>query len=145
LPWAIIASGQVEPLTLPARSPNLNACAERWVRSVKEEGLSKVIHFGERSLRRTLNEYVDHYLPSATIKARATSCSSLGTGTSIVGGPSNVASDWADSCAITIKRRRERVQHEFFDLTGTENGGSWPDSDPPGRPERVRLLGCGHL
>jgi transposase InsO family protein len=33
---AIIASGGVEPLVLPARSPNLNAYAERWVRSVKE-------------------------------------------------------------------------------------------------------------
>jgi len=31
--------------------PNLNACAERWARSVKEECLSKVILFGERSLR----------------------------------------------------------------------------------------------
>ena len=58
---AIIASGQVEPLALPARSPNLNAYAERWVRSVKEECLSKVILFGERSLRRALSEYVDHY------------------------------------------------------------------------------------
>src|SRR5262245_27071013 len=36
---AIIASGQVEPLALPARCPNLNAYAERWVRSVKEECL----------------------------------------------------------------------------------------------------------
>jgi hypothetical protein len=34
---AIIASGQVEPLARPARSPNLNAYAECWVRSVKEE------------------------------------------------------------------------------------------------------------
>jgi transposase InsO family protein len=58
---AIIASGQVEPLVLPARSPNLNAYAERWVRSVKEECLSKVILFGERSLRRVLGEYVEHY------------------------------------------------------------------------------------
>src|SRR5262245_66535792 len=48
---AIIASGQVEPLTLPARCPNLNAFAERWVRSVKEECLSKVILLGECSLR----------------------------------------------------------------------------------------------
>jgi putative transposase len=54
---AIIASGQFEPLALPARS----AYAERWVRSVKEECLSKVILFGERSLRRVLSEYVDHY------------------------------------------------------------------------------------
>jgi hypothetical protein len=36
-------SGRVKPLALPARSPNLNAYAERWVRSVKEECLSKVI------------------------------------------------------------------------------------------------------
>ena len=38
---AIIVSGRVEPLVLPARSPNLNAYAERWVRSVKEEALSR--------------------------------------------------------------------------------------------------------
>ena len=56
----IIASGRVEPLALPARSPNLNAYAERWVRSV-EECLSKIILFGERSLRRALCEYVEHY------------------------------------------------------------------------------------
>ena len=57
----IIASGQVEPLVLPARSPNLNAYSERWVRSVKEVCLSKVILFGERSLRRAVSEYVEHY------------------------------------------------------------------------------------
>jgi hypothetical protein len=58
---AIIASGRVEPLALPARSPNLNAFAERWVRSVKEERSSKVVLFGERSLRRALSEYVEHF------------------------------------------------------------------------------------
>jgi hypothetical protein len=58
---AIVASGEVEPLALPARSPNLNAYAERWVRSVKEECLSRVILFGERSLRRALSNYVDHF------------------------------------------------------------------------------------
>ena len=34
---------------------------ERWVRSVKEECLSKVILFGKRSLRLALSEYVEHY------------------------------------------------------------------------------------
>jgi len=58
---AILMSGRVEALALPARSPNLNAYAERWVRSVKEECLSKVILFGERSLRRALSHYVDHF------------------------------------------------------------------------------------
>jgi putative transposase len=58
---AIIESGQVKTLAIPARSPNLNAYAERWVRSVKEECLSKLILFGERSLRRALTEYVAHF------------------------------------------------------------------------------------
>jgi putative transposase len=58
---AILMSGRVEALALPARSPNLNTYAERWVRSVKEECLSKVILFGESSLRRALSNYVDHF------------------------------------------------------------------------------------
>lgn len=48
-------------IVLPARSPNLNAYAERWVRSVKEECLSRFILFGERSLRRALQQYEVHY------------------------------------------------------------------------------------
>jgi hypothetical protein len=39
---------------------NLNSFAERWVRSVKEECLSNLILFGERSLRRALQQYVVH-------------------------------------------------------------------------------------
>src|SRR5882762_10008423 len=43
----VFASEGIECLTLPPRSPNLNEFAERWVRSVKEECLSKLILFGE--------------------------------------------------------------------------------------------------
>ena len=57
----IIGSGGVEPLRLPPRSPNLNAYAERWVKSVKDECLSKLIFFGEASLRRALRNYLAHY------------------------------------------------------------------------------------
>ena len=39
----------------------MNAFAERWVRSVKEEALSKLILFGEASLRRVLSEYLVHF------------------------------------------------------------------------------------
>jgi putative transposase len=38
-----------------------NAFAERWVRSVKSECLSKLILFGEGSLRRVVTEYLEHY------------------------------------------------------------------------------------
>src|SRR5260370_13308042 len=57
-----LAAGGVKCLRLPARSPNLNAFAERWVRSVKEECLSKLILFGEGSLRRALTQFQEHYL-----------------------------------------------------------------------------------
>jgi len=38
-----------------------NAFAERWVRSVKEECLSRLILLGENSLRRALTQYIEHY------------------------------------------------------------------------------------
>jgi putative transposase len=57
----IIDDAGIECVVLPPRSPNLNAYAERWGRSVKEEVLSRIILFGEASLRQVLNEYVDHY------------------------------------------------------------------------------------
>jgi transposase InsO family protein len=58
---AIIEAGLVKTLPLPTRSPNLNAYAERWVRSVKEECLSRLILFSAASLQRALNEFVAHY------------------------------------------------------------------------------------
>src|SRR6516165_7177654 len=56
-----LIKGSVNPLRLPARSPNLNSYAERWVRSVKEECLAKLILVGESSLRRALQQYLLHY------------------------------------------------------------------------------------
>jgi putative transposase len=50
------ALGGVEAISLPARSPNLNAFAERWVRSVKQECLSKLILLGEAPLSRVIAE-----------------------------------------------------------------------------------------
>src|SRR3954467_5700232 len=56
-----LRSAGVRPPTLPARSPNLNAFAERWVRSIKSECLSKLILFGEASLRRAVTQFIQHY------------------------------------------------------------------------------------
>jgi len=57
----ILQAGGVETVKLPARSPNLNAYAERFVRSIKSECLSKIIPLGERHLRLVVSEYVEHY------------------------------------------------------------------------------------
>jgi len=56
-----LRSACVETLRLPARSPNLNAFAERFVRSIRQECLSRMIFFGENSLRRAVEEFVSHY------------------------------------------------------------------------------------
>src|SRR5216683_1180044 len=57
----VLRSSGIQPLALPARSPNLNAFAERWVGSIRQECLSKLILFGEASLRRALSEYIEHH------------------------------------------------------------------------------------
>ena len=57
----LIEAEQVKALALPPKSPNLNAYAERWVRSVKEECVAKLILLGERSLKRALHHYELHY------------------------------------------------------------------------------------
>jgi hypothetical protein len=57
----ILRSAGIEPLVLPPQSPNLNAYLERWNRAVKEECLSKMILFGEASLRHVLANYALHF------------------------------------------------------------------------------------
>jgi putative transposase len=53
--------GGVEVVRLPARSPNLNAFAERFVLSIKSECLDRMVPLGERHLRRAVSEFVAHY------------------------------------------------------------------------------------
>jgi putative transposase len=50
-----------EVVRLPPRSPNLNAFAERFVLSIKDECLNRMIFFGERSLRKATIEFASHY------------------------------------------------------------------------------------
>jgi putative transposase len=54
------ASG-VEPIVIPPRSPNLNAYAERFVRSIKEEALEQMAILGERALSYVIQQYLAHY------------------------------------------------------------------------------------
>ena len=56
-----ITEAGVESVKLPPRSPNLNAYAERFVRSIKESCLNRMIFFGEESLRRAIQDFVAHY------------------------------------------------------------------------------------
>jgi transposase InsO family protein len=51
----------IESVKLPPRSPNLNAYAERFVRTIKESCLDRLILFGETGLRKAIREFVAHY------------------------------------------------------------------------------------
>jgi len=57
----LIAEAGTAVIRLPPRSPNLNAYAERFVRSIKEECLKRMIFVGQASLRRALSEFMAHY------------------------------------------------------------------------------------
>jgi len=57
----VLGESGVASVKLPARSPNLNAYAERFVRTIKESCLERVIRFGEGSVRRAAAEFTAHY------------------------------------------------------------------------------------
>jgi len=57
----IFRSIRIKAVKLPPQSPNLNAYAERFVRSIKAECLDRLILFGEKSLRHAVGEYMAHY------------------------------------------------------------------------------------
>ena len=58
---SILADSGVKSVKLPPRSPNLNAYAERFVRTIKESCLDRIIFFGENSLRKSVQEFTTHY------------------------------------------------------------------------------------
>jgi putative transposase len=57
----VFKSEGIKVKRIPYRSPNLNAFAERYVQSVKQECLDQFIVFGESHLEYLLREYEDYY------------------------------------------------------------------------------------
>jgi transposase InsO family protein len=58
---AIVENTGVEILLTAHQAPNMNAYAERFVRSIKSECLDQMIFLGKASLDRAVAEYVAHY------------------------------------------------------------------------------------
>ena len=106
---ATLGAVGVETVKLPARSPNLNAYAERFMRSIKSECLSRMIPLGENHLRASIRAFVAHYHLERIIKVSITSSSARRR---IRWGPtvaSDVGSALAERSDITIETRRERT------------------------------------
>jgi transposase InsO family protein len=57
----LLEDAGVRVVLIPARAPNANAFAERFVRSSKEECLDRMIPIGARHFRRAVTEFVEHY------------------------------------------------------------------------------------
>ena len=58
---AVFMSEELVIIRTPRQAPNANAIAERWIRSVREECLDKLLILGERHLDQVLTAYVDYY------------------------------------------------------------------------------------
>jgi len=81
----LLAGVGVKSVKLPPQSPNLNAYAERFVRTIKESCLDRLILFGEQSLRTAMQNFIAHYhaerhqgLANRLIKAEPTHIGSTG-------------------------------------------------------------------
>ena len=57
----ILKSAGKKPIKLPARSPNLNAFAERWILSCKSECTRRILVIGEEGVWRAVQEYIGHH------------------------------------------------------------------------------------
>jgi putative transposase len=57
----VLAGAGIEVVKIPPRSPQANAYAERWVRTVRSEVTDRMLIAGPRHLRAVLEEYVAHY------------------------------------------------------------------------------------
>ena len=71
---AALTRERIEPVRLPLRSPNLNAYAERFVRSVKTECTGRIVIFSRSSLERALTHYVRIITKSAITRGCRIAC-----------------------------------------------------------------------
>ena len=58
---SIVRGSGVEIVLTAYQAPNMNAYAERFVRSIKSECLDQMIFLGRESLGRAISEYAAHY------------------------------------------------------------------------------------
>jgi len=71
---AVLAGAGITAIRTPPPSPQANAFAERWVRTLRHELLDRTIIWNEHQLWALLVEYVDHYnrhRPHQTLGQRA--------------------------------------------------------------------------
>lgn len=102
----VFVSDGIQIIKTPVQAPNVNAFAERWVRTVREECLDWMLILGRRHLERVLGEYLRHYNDQRPHRSLAL-CPPRGIG---AGSAPSVA-------AVERVRRRDRLGglvHEYY-------------------------------
>ena len=113
--WLATAGGRL--VRIPPRAPNCNAYAERFVRSVKEECLNRLVPLGERHLRTALREFAAHYHHARNHQGLANELIEPPPRTQLV-APFAAGSESVAFSAITIGQPRSSVRVERWDTTG---------------------------
>ena len=105
----ILSSGGIRPIRLPARSPNLNAYAERFVRFIKDECLNRVVPLGKGTSDDSSTSMSSTTMESGIIKGVAISFSSAHRRRRQVGDQAFYGGRGSEECSIsTIGRLRDR-------------------------------------
>jgi transposase InsO family protein len=63
-PTTVFRAEGIKVIHTPYRAPNANAHAERWIRSVREECLDKLLIINQAHLRRVMREFVAYHNPA---------------------------------------------------------------------------------
>jgi transposase InsO family protein len=109
----------IEAVRLPPRSPNLSPHIERFMRSVKDECLHRMIFFGENALRTAVVAFLGIITRSATIRGSATGSLNRERRWAVLLERLCVASDWAGCCGTTTTKRPDLLWvHHAKDHSG---------------------------
>jgi hypothetical protein len=100
----LLRDSGVTPVRLPARSPNVNAFAERFVLSIKSECLERMVLLGEAPLRTAARQYLEHDHRERPPQGLRTRCSSLTRRSSRTGPWSGGSGSAGSSTSMTAKR-----------------------------------------
>ena len=130
----ILKAVGIESVRLPARSPNLNAFAERFVRTIKQSCLDRMVLIGESSLHRAIGSLALIITPKKTIRDWGTTSSGPSSPNSRRRVPFIVASGWADYCAIITVKPRDDADVGIFGQYGAGSSAlrAWSEGNCAG-------------
>jgi hypothetical protein len=119
--YALLETGGVKCVPIPAHSPNCNPHAERFVKTLRTECLNHFVIFGERHLRHLVKEFMTHYLRERYHQ---------GIDSQIIWPKALPSNDNATSGAIGRVSRSRRTAKLLLPQGGVRRGDGFSDTAP---------------